>query len=70
VAWRYVARVASVEHFTSPAVDAASELIASYGKVKAKANLSLCLTKYHAMKTYWGTGGIGPWVLHLCARWR
>jgi hypothetical protein len=24
------------------------------GKVKAKVKLSLCLTKHHAMKTYWG----------------
>jgi hypothetical protein len=29
------------------------------GKVK----LSLCLTKHHAMKTYWGSGGIAPLIL-------
>jgi hypothetical protein len=32
-----------------------------YWKVK----LSLCLTKHHAMKTYWGSGGIGPLGLNL-----
>jgi len=25
--------------------------------------LSLCLTKHHAMKTYWGNGGIAPSIL-------
>jgi hypothetical protein len=33
------------------------------GKVK-----SLCLTKHHAMKTYWGNGGIAPLILDL-GRW-
>jgi hypothetical protein len=32
--------------------------------------LSLCLTKYHAMKTYWGSGGIAPRILDLGTRWR
>jgi hypothetical protein len=36
------------------------------GKVK----FSLCLTKHHAMKTYWGNGGIAPRVLDLGTRWR
>jgi hypothetical protein len=27
--------------------------------------LSLCLTKHHAMKTYWGSGGIAPRILTL-----
>jgi hypothetical protein len=27
-------------------------------KIKVKIKLSLCLTKYHAMKTYWESGGI------------
>jgi len=31
------------------------------GKVK----LSLCLTKHHAMKTYWGSGGTTPHILDL-----
>jgi hypothetical protein len=26
-------------------------------KVKGKVKLSLCLTKHHAMKAYWGSGG-------------
>jgi hypothetical protein len=30
--------------------------------------LSLCLTKHHAMKTYWGSGGIAPLILWL-RRW-
>jgi hypothetical protein len=38
------------------------------GKVKVK--LSLCLTKHHVMKTYWGSGGIAPRILDLCTRWR
>jgi hypothetical protein len=29
--------------------------------------LSLCLTKHHAMKTYWGSGGIAPRILDLKA---
>jgi hypothetical protein len=29
-------------------------------KVKGKGKVSLCLTKYHAMKTYWEGGGIVP----------
>jgi hypothetical protein len=38
--------------------------------VKVKVNLSLCLTKHHAMKTYWGSGGIAPRILDLGTRWR
>jgi hypothetical protein len=30
--------------------------------VKAKLK-SLCLTKHHAMKAYWGSGGIAPRIL-------
>jgi hypothetical protein len=32
--------------------------------------LSLCWTKYHAMKTYWGSGGIAPRILDFGTRWR
>jgi len=28
-----------------------------------KVKLSLCLTKHHAMKTYWGSGDIAPGIL-------
>jgi hypothetical protein len=28
-----------------------------------KVKLSLCLTIHHAMKTYWGSGGIAPHIL-------
>jgi hypothetical protein len=39
-------------------------------KVKVKVNLSLYLTKHHAMKTYWRSGGIAPRILDLGTRWR
>jgi hypothetical protein len=42
-------------------------LVKDTGKVKVK--LSLCLTKHHAMKTYWGSGGIAPRILDLGTRW-
>jgi len=32
---------------------------------KVKAKLSLCLTKHHAMKTYWGSVDIAPCILWL-----
>jgi hypothetical protein len=32
-------------------------------KVSNKVKLSLCLTKHHAMKTYWRSGGIAPRIL-------
>jgi len=37
-----------------------------------KAKLSLCLTKHHAIKTYWGIGDIyiSPRILDLGTRWR
>jgi hypothetical protein len=38
-------------------------------KVKVKVKLSLCLTKHHAMKTYWGSGGIAPRIIDLGTRW-
>jgi hypothetical protein len=31
--------------------------------VKVEVKLSLCLTKHHAMKAYWGSGGIAPRIL-------
>jgi hypothetical protein len=39
-------------------------------EVKAKVKLSLCLTNHHTMKTYWGSGGIAPFILDLGTRWR
>jgi len=36
----------------------------SWGKIK----LSLCLTKYHAMKTNWESAGIAPLILNLGTR--
>jgi hypothetical protein len=38
--------------------------------MRNKVKLSLCLTKYHAMKTYWGSGGIAPLILDLGTRCR
>jgi hypothetical protein len=38
-------------------------LMDSQIKVKVKVKLSLCLTKHHAMKAYWGSGGIAPLIL-------
>jgi hypothetical protein len=40
----------------------------SRGKVKVK--LFLCLTKHHAMKTYWGSGDVTPRILDFGTRWR
>jgi hypothetical protein len=37
------------------------EYVMSKGKGKVK--LSLCLTKHHTMKAYWGSGGIAPCIL-------
>jgi hypothetical protein len=37
---------------------------------KVKVKLSPCLTKHHAMKTYWGSGDIAPRILDLGTRWR
>jgi hypothetical protein len=36
--------------------------------MKVKVNLSLCLTKHHAIKTYRGSGGIPPRILILGTR--
>jgi hypothetical protein len=39
-------------------------------KIKVKVKLSLWLIKHHAMKTYWGSGGIAPCILNLGIIWR
>jgi hypothetical protein len=44
--------------------------IIEMSKVKVKVKLSLCLTKHHSMKAYWGSGGIAPRILDLGTRWR
>jgi hypothetical protein len=31
--------------------------------------MSLCVTKYHAMKTYWRSGGIAPRILNPGTYW-
>jgi hypothetical protein len=38
--------------------------------VEVKVKLFLCLTKHHAMKTYWGSGGITPRILDLGTGWK
>jgi hypothetical protein len=40
-----------------------SRYLSGKGKGKGKVKLSLCLTKHHAMKTNWGSGGIAPRIL-------
>jgi len=35
-----------------------------------KVKFSLCLIKYHTMKTYWGSGGTFTRNLDLGTRWR
>jgi hypothetical protein len=35
-----------------------------------KVKLSLCLTKHHAMNTYWESGGIAPRILNLGTRYK
>jgi hypothetical protein len=37
---------------------------------RQKVKLSLCLTKHHAMKAYWGRGGIASRIIDLGTRWR
>jgi hypothetical protein len=38
--------------------------------INDKGKFVLCLTKYHAMKTHSGRGGITPRILDLGTRWR
>jgi hypothetical protein len=46
-------------------------LFSGFQLIKVKmVKLSLCLTMHHAMKTYWGSGGIAPSILDLGTRWR
>jgi hypothetical protein len=59
-----------------------NEMLKHSNSVTIKLNLSLRLTKYHAMKTYavlnkaphhediWWSGGIAPRILNLGTRWR
>jgi len=44
-------------------------LITLYG-YKVKVKLSLCLTKNHTLKTYWGVGITAPRILNLVTRCR
>jgi hypothetical protein len=37
---------------------------------EVKLKLPLCLNKYHAMKTYWGSGNIATCILNVGTRWR
>jgi len=46
-----------------------SEIVGEGGscdvRVKVKVKLSLCLTKYHTVKTYCRSGGIAPRILNV-----
>jgi hypothetical protein len=44
----------------SAQIDITINIIKVAVKVKVKVKTSLCLTMHHAMKTYWGSGGIAP----------
>jgi hypothetical protein len=38
---------------------------------KVKVKICPCdLTEHHAMRAYWGSGGIAPYVLDLGTGWR
>jgi hypothetical protein len=39
-------------------------------RVIVKGKVVLFLTEHHAMKVYWGSGGIAPRILDLSTRWR
>jgi hypothetical protein len=47
-----------------------SEIQYNSCKVKVKIKLSLCLTKHHAIKTYWESGSTASHILDLNTRWR
>jgi hypothetical protein len=47
-----------------------NQLIFIADPVSSKVKLSLCLTKHHTLKAYWGSGGIAPRILDLGTRWR
>jgi hypothetical protein len=55
------------EEKTSKKCDDGTESYSTTGKGKVK---SLCLTKHHAMKKYWGTGGKSPRILDVGIRLR
>jgi len=66
----------SLQKFSSCSCTRNRNLISSVVKVfyktlsltVAKVKLSLCLTKHHAMKTYWSSGGRAPRILHFGTR--
>jgi hypothetical protein len=60
---------AQLWHFKSVLAASVTRVIL-YAGVKVKVKLSLCLTKHHAIKAYWGIGGIAPRILDLGTRWR
>jgi hypothetical protein len=48
--------------------DSWSGISSHFSGVKVKVKLSLCLTKHHAMTTYWGGGGIAQRNLELSSK--
>jgi hypothetical protein len=45
-------------------------IVKVWEKVKVKVKFSLCLTKHHSVKTYWGSGGIAPRILNFGTSWK
>jgi hypothetical protein len=45
-------------------------ILNKYIKVKVRLSLCFSLTEHHAIKAYWGSGGVPPRILHLGTRWR
>jgi hypothetical protein len=68
---RYSTQVADVFKLSSTDQDSGGEVCISLACILWDVKLkSLCLTKHHAMKVYWGSGGIAPRILDLGTRWR
>jgi hypothetical protein len=59
----------TVYHGVTTTVEQHATDHAPHRAVKVKVKLSLCLPKHHAMKTYWGSGGIAPRILDFGTRW-
>jgi hypothetical protein len=58
----------SPETFDTPSSLEPDEPSPHLRNLKVKVKLSLCWTKHHTMKAYWGSGDIAPRILDLAAR--
>jgi hypothetical protein len=65
-------KLQSIQKFPFPPFKVKGNVISALNKVPRHEDvkLSLYLNKYHAMKTYWGSGGIAPRILDLGTSWR